>query len=186
MQFSPVARLLHWAMAVMILAMLLIGIGMVASVSQRYALLVSLHRPLGIAILILVVIRFLYRLFNPPPGLPATLPPVMRLAAKASHFLLYGLMLILPLVGWGMLSAAAYPIVLFGALQLPPILPQNLALYGWLRPLHTELAYLLFATFLAHLAAALFHGAIRRDGVLSSMASWRRTLGHPATSNTKV
>ncbi len=186
MQFSPVARLLHWAMAVMILAMLLIGIGMVASVSERYELLVSLHRPLGIAILILVVIRFLYRQFNPPPGLPATLPPVLRLAAKASHFLLYGLMLVLPLLGWGMLSAAAYPIVLFGALQLPPILPQNLALYGWLRPLHTELAYLLFATFLAHLAAALFHGAIRRDGVLSSMASWRRTLERPATSNTKV
>jgi cytochrome b561 len=100
----------------------------------------------------------------------------MRLAAKASHILLYALMLILPLVGWGMLSAARYPIVLFGALHLPPILPHDLALYAWLRPLHTDLAYLLFATFLAHLGAALFHGLIRQDGVLSSMASWRGTI----------
>jgi cytochrome b561 len=173
--FSAVARLLHWLMAVMILAMLLIGIGMVASVSDRYELLVSIHRPLGIGILILVAIRLIYRRLHPPPPLPATMPSVMRLAARVSHLLLYGLMLMMPLVGWGMLSAAGYPIVLFGAVQLPPILPQDYAVYGWLRPLHTALAYLLFATFLAHLGAALFHGLIRHDGVLTSMASWRRT-----------
>ncbi len=91
--------------------MLFIGIGMVASVSERYELLVAIHRPLGIAILGLVVIRFLNRLFSPPPSLPGTMPPVMRLAAKASHILLYALMFIMPLVGWGMLSAASYPIV---------------------------------------------------------------------------
>jgi cytochrome b561 len=171
--FPLVSRVLHWLMAAMILAMLFIGIGMVASVSERYELLVAIHRPLGIAILAVVVIRFLNRLFNPPPPLPDAMPPVMRLAAKASHILLYALMFVMPLVGWGMLSAARYPIVLFGSLQLPPILPHDLALYAWLRPLHTDLAYLLFATFLAHLGAALFHGLIRRDGVLASMASGR-------------
>ena len=87
--------------------------------------------------------------------------------------LLYALMLIMPLVGWGMLSAARYPIVLYGPLRLPPILPHDLTLYAWLRDLHTDLAYLLFATFLAHFGAALFHGLIRRDGVFGSMASWR-------------
>jgi cytochrome b561 len=83
------------------------------------------------------------------------------------------LMFIMPLVGWGMLSAARYPIVLYGPLRLPPILPHDLTLYAWLRDLHTDLAYLFFATFLAHFGAALFHGLIRRDGVLESMASWR-------------
>jgi cytochrome b561 len=58
---------------------------------------------------------------------------------------------------------------------LPPILPQNPTLYAWLRPLHTSLAYLLFATFLVHMGAALEHGLIRRDGVLASMASWSKT-----------
>jgi len=179
-RFSGVSRLLHWAMAIAILAMLFIGIGMVASVSERYELLVAVHRPLGIAILILVVIRLVNRLFNPPPALPATMPSMMRLAATASHVLLYALMFALPLVGWGMLSAARYPIVLAGGLQLPPILPHDIALYAWLRPLHTDLAYLLFATFLAHLGAALFHGLIRHDGVLGGMASWRRTIAPSA------
>jgi cytochrome b561 len=73
-----------------------------------------------------------------------------------------------------MLSAAPYPIVIFGSLHLPPILPQNPILYVWLRLLHTYLAYLMFATFVVHFAAALMHALIRRDGVFESMASWRR------------
>src|SRR5271157_1671786 len=85
----------------------------------------------------------------------------------------YGLMFVLPLVGWGMLSAARYPIVLYGSLQLPPILPHDAALYAVLRTTHTVLAFLLFATFLAHFAAALTHALIYRDGVFPSMASWK-------------
>jgi hypothetical protein len=83
------------------------------------------------------------------------------------------LMLILPLVGWGMLSAGHYPIVLFGPLHLPPILPANPLLYTVLRRSHTILAYLLFLTFLAHLGAVLFHTLIIRDRLLDRMALWR-------------
>ena len=170
-RFPAVSRLLHWVMAAMIVVMLFIGVGMAASVSSRYELLVAIHRPLGIAIFVLCLIRIVNRFINPPPELPDTLPSLQRIAAKASHFTLYALMLIMPLVGWGMLSAARYPIVLYGPLRLPPILPHDLTLYAWLRDLHTGLAYLFFATILAHFGAALFHGLIRRDGVLKSMAS---------------
>jgi cytochrome b561 len=170
-RFPAASRLLHWTMAPTIVAMLFIGVGMAASVSPRYDLLVSIHRPLGIAIFVLCVIRIVNRFINPPPELPDTLPSMLRFAAKASHIVLYALMLIMPLVGWGMLSAARYPIVLYGPLRLPPILPHDLTLYAWLRELHTVLAYLLFATFLAHFAAALYHGLIRRDGVFGAMAS---------------
>jgi len=172
-RFPAVSRLLHWLMALMIVAMLFIGVGMAASLSPRYELLVSIHRPLGIAIFVLCLARIVNRFINPPPELPDTIPSLQRLAAKASHIVLYALMFIMPLVGWGMLSAARYPIVLYGPLRLPPILPHDLTLYVWLRDLHTDLAYLFFATFLAHFGAALFHGLIRRDGVLESMASWR-------------
>jgi len=120
----------------------------------------------------LCVIRIVNRFINPPPELPDTLPSMQRLAANVSHIVLYALMLIMPLIGWGMLSAARYPIVLYGPLRLPPILPHDLTLYAWLRDLHTVLAYLFFATFLAHFAAALYHGLIRRDGVFGAMASW--------------
>lgn len=171
--FPAASRLLHWLMAPMIVAMLFIGVGMAASLSPRYELLVSIHRPLGIAVFVLCVARIVNRFFNPPPELPDTVPSLQRFAAKASHVVLYALMFIMPLVGWGMLSAARYPIVLYGPLRLPPILPHNLMLYARLRGLHTDLAYLFFVTFLAHFGAALFHGLIRRDGVFKSMASWR-------------
>jgi cytochrome b561 len=171
-RFPAASRLLHWLMAAMIVAMLFIGVGMAASVSNRYELLVSIHRPLGFAIFVLCVARIANRLINPPPELPDTVPILQRFAAKASHIVLYALMFIMPLVGWGMLSAARYPIVLYGPLRLPPILPHDLTLYAWLRDLHTDLAYLLFATFLAHFGAALYHALIRRDGVFGTMASW--------------
>jgi len=173
-RFAAASRLLHWLMAPMIIAMLFIGVGMAASVSRRYDLLVSIHRPLGIAILVLCVARIVNRFINPPPDLPDTVSPLQRFAAKASHIVLYALMLMMPLVGWGMLSAARYPIVFYGPLRLPPILPHDLTLYASLRDLHTILAYLLFATFLAHFGAALYHGLIRRDGVFGSMASWEQ------------
>ena len=78
-----------------------------------------------------------------------------------------------PLVGWGMLSAASYPITLYGSIHLFPILPQNLMFYAVLRRAHTALAYLLFLTFLAHFGAVLFHTWILRDGTFSRMAPWR-------------
>jgi hypothetical protein len=72
-----------------------------------------------------------------------------------------------------MLSAARYPIVLFGPLRLPPILPQSAAVYAVLRKVHTVLAYLLFGTFFAHLTAVLFHALVLRDGILNRMALWK-------------
>ncbi len=170
-KFTALSRILHWIMAAMVLTMLLIGIGMVSSLSA-YHRLVSIHRPLGIAILVLVAIRLVNRLLNPAPLLPRHMPPWQRFAAKASHVVLYALMFALPLVGWGMLSAADYPIVLYGSLHLPPILPHDAMLYAALRTAHTYLAFLLFATFIAHLGAALLHALIYRDGVFTSMASW--------------
>ena len=92
--------------------------------------------------------------------------------ASSSEKLLYGLMFAMPLVGWGMLSAGHYPIVMFGPVHLPQILPANPMLYAVLRQSHTILAFLLFATFLAHLSAVLFHTLIVRDRFLDRMALW--------------
>jgi cytochrome b561 len=158
-------------MAVMVLAMLAIGVAMVVSLAD-YHTLVSIHRPLGVAILVLVVVRFVNRQLSRMPPFPATMSRAERLAATASELTLYGLMFALPLVGWGMLSAARYPIVLYGPVHLPFILPHNAALYAVLRQAHTVLAYLFFLTFLAHLGAVLFHTLIVRDGILKRMLPW--------------
>ncbi|RKR38753.1 cytochrome b [Paraburkholderia sp. BL17N1] len=172
--FSPLARLLHWTMAPLIIAMLFIGVGMVATVSRAHDTLIAIHRPLGIALLLLVVLRAGVRITRGSPPLPDDMPALQRFAAKASHLLLYVLMAAMPLIGWAMLSAAGYPVTLYGPLHLPPIAPQNVELFALLRALHTWLAFALFATVLLHLAAALFHGLIRRDGVFSSMARGER------------
>ena len=166
--FPLLSRLLHWTMALLILAMLFIGVAMVSSLSD-YHRLAAIHRPLGILLLVLVAVRLINRLLSPPPPLPAAMPAVLRLAAEASHWLLYALMFAVPVVGWAMLSAAGYPIELVGTVHLSPILPPDRALYAVLRPAHTVLAFLLFATFLAHLGAALTHALVFKDGIFRSM-----------------
>ena len=108
-RFTVLQRVLHWLMAVCILAMLFIGVGMVSTVMPKYLTLVSIHKPLGIAILVLALIRLVVRLRYGAPPLPADLPEPMKLAAHLSHYAFYALMIGMPLIGWGMLSAAAYP-----------------------------------------------------------------------------
>jgi cytochrome b561 len=170
-QFTVRMRLFHWLTAAMVLTMLGIGLSMVASLPY-YHRLISIHRPLGILILILVVIRYINRRYSTLPPFLATMSPRERSVASASELFLYALLFVQPLVGWGMLSAARYPIVLYGSLHLFPILPHNLSLYAVLRTAHTVLAYLLFFTFLAHLGAVLFHTWVRRDGTFNRMAPW--------------
>jgi cytochrome b561 len=183
-RFALLSRILHWAMAAMILAMLFIGVSMVASLNE-YHRLVAIHRPLGILILIFAVIRLTNRKLTTLPPFPPTMSNQERFIASTSEKVLYALMIALPLVGWGMLSAGHFPIVMFGSIHLPPILPVNPTLYFVLRKTHAALAYLLFLTFLAHLSAVLFHTLIIRDRLLDRMAIWPTRSGtsdsRPAT-----
>ena len=160
-----------------VIAMLFIGIDMVASLSD-YHRLVAIHKPIGIVILVLVTIRLVNRLINPPPPLPRTMPTIEFHAINTSITMLYTLMFALPLVGWAMLSAADYPIVLCGSLSLPPIAPRSPLLYSVLRTTHSALAFLLLATFIAHFSGAMMHALIIRDGVFESMASLRKRPRH--------
>jgi cytochrome b561 len=169
-KFTVLQRLLHWLMAACILAMLFIGVGMVSTTMPKYIALLATHKTLGITILVLALIRLGVRARYGAPLLPADLPAPMKLAAHLSHYALYALMIAMPLIGWGMLSAGAYPVVLYGSLRLPAILPQSDSLHTLLWNAHFYLAFAFFAVVLLHLAAALFHGLVRRDGVFESMA----------------
>jgi len=169
-RFTPLQRLLHWLMAVCLLAMLFIGVGMVSTVMPKYLPLISIHKSLGAAILILALIRLAVRWRYGAPPLPANLPEPMKLAAHLSHYALYGLMIIMPLLGWAMLSAAAYPVVLYEGIRLPSLLPQSDGLHTLLWDAHYYLALAFFALVLMHVAAALFHALVRHDGVFETMA----------------
>ena len=168
-KFNQPARILHWLIAALVLAQLFIGIGQVSTVSEMHTILLSLHIPIGIAILLLMLVRLLVRLFASPPPLPVDLSLWQKLVATAVHWIFYGLLIALPLIGWGMLSAEGFPIKLFGDTYLPPIVPFDPSMYAILRTAHTYLAICLFFLIMLHMAAALHHGLIRKDGVLSSM-----------------
>lgn len=170
-QFAFLSRILHWLMAACLIAMLFIGVSMVTHLGD-YHWLLSVHRPLGILILILAAVRLVTRLLTRAPALPAGMSQPERMVVKLSEYLLYALFIALPVVGWAMLSAGHYPIVMFGSVHLPPILPAKPELYATLRETHTILAYLLFLAFLAHFGAVLFHTLILRDGLLSRIVPW--------------
>jgi len=171
-QFPVSMRVLHWLMAALVLTMLGIGVAMVASLGD-YNQLISIHRPLGILLLLLVVIRYINRRFSKMPPFPEGFPSAERFVAEASELLLYTLLFLTPLVGWAMLSAAGYPIIMFGSFHLFPILSRNLMLYAALRKTHTILAFLLFFAFVAHFSAVVLHTWVLRDGLFNRMAPWK-------------
>jgi cytochrome b561 len=178
-RFTVLSRLLHWSMAVMVIAQLLLGVTMIASLAY-YPLLLAIHRPLGITILVFAIVRLINRLRHHPPPFLATMRRIERRIATWSERLLYALLLLQPLVGWAMVSAAGYPITLTSSLRLPAIAPHNVTLFAGLRWTHITLATLLFATFTAHLSAVLFHTLVLRDGLLDRMALWpARTAQRP-------
>ena len=182
MQFTPLQRLLHWAMAICILAMLFIGVGMVSTIDAKYLTLVDVHKPLGLTILLLALIRLAVRFRYGAPPLPEDMPAAMKLAARLSHVAFYALMIAMPLLGWAMLSAADYPVVVAG-MHLPAIVSPNAALHSTLWKAHSFLAFCFFALILLHLAAALFHAWVRRDGVFEAMSPLSSRAAASVTSS---
>jgi cytochrome b561 len=170
-RFALPSRILHWLMAPMVIAQLLIGVTMVASLSC-YPLLLKIHRPLGMLILVFAVVRLANRLTRKLPPFPATMSPAERRIASCSEYLLYALLLVQPLVGWAMLSAAQFPIILVGPVRLPGIAPHDINVYAVLRQAHSVFALLLVAVFTAHVCAVLFHTLVLRDRLLDRMALW--------------
>jgi cytochrome b561 len=174
-RFSLASRLLHWTMAPLLTAMLLVGTGMVATVSHWRLTLLALHKPLGLALLVLAVLRLLLRLLQQlrgrTPPLPSSLPAPLRLAAHASHWVLYGCMLAMPLIGWAMLSAGGFPL----PLHLIPLGAPDVARYAMLRSMHTLIGELFYLTIIAHVLAGLLHALLLRDGVFQAISLGRKT-----------
>ena len=157
-------------MAACILTMLFLGVGMVSTVAPKYLALISTHKTLGAAVWVLALFRLAVRVRTGAPALPADLPEPMKLAAYLSHYALYALMILMPLLGWAMLSAADYPVVLWGGVRLPAIVPSSEGLHTVLWNAHVYLGLAFYALVLMHVAAALFHLLVRRDGVFQTMA----------------
>jgi cytochrome b561 len=172
-RYSSMAIALHWLMALLIVAAFCLGVYMTGlSMSPTRLKLYNWHKWAGATILALAAVRLLWRLLHRPPAdLPA--PAWQQTAAHIIHGLLYGLFFAVPLAGWAYSSAAGFPIVWMGVLPLPDLVSPDKALAALIKPWHRRLAWLLALTVLIHLAGALKHRFIDRDGLLQRMLPGR-------------
>lgn len=167
-RFTRLSRVLHWLTAALVFSALFIGFVMVNSVGS-YAQLVMVHKTLGALILLVMVVRIINRLTHHPPAWPPTIGALEGRLVGLSEKLLYALLLLQPLVGWAMLSAAGGPIVVFGSVHLPRIAPFDAQLYWILRQAHSVIAYTLMAVIAAHISAVLLHTLTLRDRLIERM-----------------
>jgi cytochrome b561 len=131
--------------------------------------LYDIHRSIGAVLLPLVVIRLLYRLKNPAPPLPADIPAIQQLAAHATHWALYAMLIVQALVGWIATSAYRAPIKVFWLFELPPIWPVDRAFSERAFAVHRLLGIAIAILLCAPIGAALFHHFVRKDRVLMRM-----------------
>jgi cytochrome b561 len=169
-RYSRPAVLLHWGLAAAILASLGVGLYMTGlPFSPRRVELYNWHKWAGVTILVFSALRLLWRLAHRPPA-PPTMPVWQRRSASAVHGLLYLLFFAVPLTGWAYSSAAGFPVVWFGVLPLPDFVPVDRDLAEAIQPLHRAAAYALAGLATLHVAAALKHQWIDRDGLIGRMA----------------
>jgi cytochrome b561 len=170
--YTRPARVLHWLTAALVLVMLPLGVVIANEAGGKLqSLLYNAHKSIGALILILVVVRLGYRLGHRPPPLPDDIPPLQRLAAQATHWALYALLILQPLLGWAGTSAYPAPVPFFGLFELPALVAPNRALSEQLLHWHRMVGLAMAALALLHIGAALYHHLVRRDRVLLRMLS---------------
>ncbi|MEO8248497.1 MAG: cytochrome b [Burkholderiales bacterium] len=173
--YTRTAVLLHAAMASLIAAGFGLGLYMTElDFSPLKLKLYSYHKWIGVSAFALWLSRLIWRTSNAAPPLPAAMPRWEKTAAGASHLLLYVLMAAVPLSGWLMSSAKGVPTVLFGLWRLPDLLARHEVLGEALVALHHNLNWALAAFVALHVAAALKHWMVDRDGVMSRMFHWKQ------------
>lgn len=169
-RYTLPAQVLHWLIALLIFGLFPLGLYMHdLPLSMLKIELYAWHKWFGITVLLLVVLRILWRLTHRPPPLPNDIPRWQQGAAELMHELLYLLIVFIPLTGWALSSAAGVPVVWWGVWKLPSLLPANPALAHLLELVHATLNYTLAALVALHAAAALKHQFIDHDGVLLRM-----------------
>ena len=172
--WGTVAIGLHWLLAVLIIGQCLLGgAAEEAPVSPEKFDLFVWHKSLGVTILLLVLARLAWRLGNPVPDLPAAVTRRERQLARAGHWLLYGLMIAVPLSGWVVSDSSRIPFRIFWSVPTPDLLTANKDLSELAGETHEFLVTALLLVVAGHVLAALHHHFIRRNNVLLRMLPWR-------------
>lgn len=168
---------LHWILATLIIGILILGFFIMGNVPKAIrGDFYTLHKTLGVLILYFSLVRIGWRVLNPPPPMVSTLKPYEKFLARLTHFSFYVLMILMPLSGWAMVSTSRFPTKLFNAIEWPPLPfmaslagPAKKAAHEALENGHEIGAFLIAAVLILHIAAALKHQLMDKDGTASRM-----------------
>ncbi len=198
--YALTQKVLHWLIVVLVIGMIVGGNVMTdlgwpdPETAKTTNFLYLMHKSTGLLILALMVLRLAARIVHGAPLQDPTMPGIQRFVAGATHFLLYGLLFAMPLVGWIATSAGGYMEPFYGAVPIPALTPETICgvvgsvpqalgldvctsfigqpgkvqaetLFG----LHEILAKALVATAVLHALGAFYHLFVRQDGVFSRM-----------------
>jgi len=169
-RYTSTAIFLHWLVGLGLIGTFAVGFYMVdMPFSPSKLQLYSWHKWAGITLLALAIIRLAWRISHPAPELPSSMGRMSQFAAHAGHWLLYVLMITIPISGWLMSSAQGFTVVWFGVVALPNLVTKSTELSALFTTIHVTLNYLLAAAVCGHIGAAFYHHLIKKDSVLTRM-----------------
>lgn len=178
--FTGTAKLFHWVMAAIIIVASAVGwygaslhYGVSPEQTAQKIWAITLHKSIATTTLFLIVLRIAWRLFHRPPALTG-MPEFMKLATHAGHWLLYALMVAVPLSGWANSSSAGYDIPVAGLFTIPRLMAKTPELTPWLVWTHWLLSWALILTVAGHVLFALKHHFLDRDDTIRAMMPRRQ------------
>jgi cytochrome b561 len=183
--YGSVAQIFHWLIAALIVTQFTLAyLADDLPLGAHKLALLARHKSFGMTVLMLAVLRLLWRLNNPPPPLPSGMTPLERTLARATHIAFYVLLFAMPLTGWLMSSAKNYSVSWFGVFTWPNLIAKNETAFDLLRSTHHILSYALFAIAVLHILAALKHHFWNKDTVLLRMLPFTKL--DPAKSEKRL
>lgn len=169
--YGPVARGLHWAIGLLLISQVLGGIYAFEFMerSADRSALIGVHKALGVILLLLVLVRLAWRLYDAAPALPAALPERLKQFARMGHGALYAFMVLLPISGVLIGAYADRPTDVFGLFVIPAFFEANEPMHELFEGAHKYGGWAFGVFVLGHIALALWHKFMRKDGVAERM-----------------
>ncbi|CAN5480720.1 cytochrome b [soil metagenome] len=169
-RYTLPARLFHWAVVALVVAQFAVAWTMPEIGRGTLPVgLVAWHLAIGAAILAIALLRLGWRLSHKAAPPPMTLSPALQLLSRVVHFLLYALLILLPLMGWANASARGWTVTLFGVIPLPALVAKGSALGRQMGDIHGTTAIIFLVVIGLHVAGALYHALVLRDRTLQRM-----------------
>jgi cytochrome b561 len=170
MTYGTTARLLHWIMAVLVIGMIVAGNVMTMEIERPLQdRLFIFHKSTGAVLILLIALRIVWRLSHPAPPLPASVPPLQKVAAHVTHVGLYLFLVVMVVSGYVRVTAGGFPIDILDWLGIPPLFAKDEALAATAKSVHAAAKYGLGLLVIMHVGAAAYHGLVLRDGVFTRM-----------------